>query len=164
MNLVLLYNFQFYLESDVHTHTHTHTDIVIRRAGPYVVRASWKANGYLTGSTGGFRSSREEESHQERRLQLQMMINLLLAVKCRLSPCGWPEQKNDDRMDAPRRSRRLLNFIYWASSNSSSFTAILVYVRPSSAPQNPCEIIGKNVAKRCSRHPMSKILLYILLF
>ena len=38
-----------------------------------------------------------------------MMINLLLAVKCRLSPCGRPEQMNDDRMDAPRRSRRLLN-------------------------------------------------------
>ena len=84
-------------------------------------------------------------------MQLQMMINLLLAVKCRLSPCGRPEQMNDDRMDAPRRSQRLLNkggpdnFIYWASSNSSSFTAILVYIWPSSGPQNPCEIIGKNV-------------------
>ena len=104
--------------------------------GPCLVK---KTSGH---STGGFRSSREEESRQERRLQLQMMINLLLAVKCRLSPCGRPEQMNDDRMDAPRRSQRLLNkggpdnFIYWASSNSSSFNNILVCVRPSSDPQN----------------------------
>ena len=105
--------------------------------GPYLLK---KTSGH---STGGFRSSREEESRQERRLQLQMMINLLLAVKCRLSPCGRPEQMNDDRMDAPRRSRRLLN-----KGGITSYTIIPVCVRPSSGPQNPCEIIGKNVAKR----------------
>ena len=31
------------------------------------------------------------------------------AGRRKLSPCGQPEQMNDDRMDAPRRSRRLLN-------------------------------------------------------
>ena len=85
--------------------------------GPCLVK---KTSGH---STGGFRSSREEESRQKRRLQLQMMINLLLEVKCRLSPCGRPEQMNDDRMDAPRRSRRLLN-----KGGITSYTGIAAIV------------------------------------
>ena len=64
------------------------------------------------------------------------------------APSCRPEPMNDDRMDAPRRSQRLLNkggitsYTGLAAivANSSMFTTILVCFRPSSGPVQALKI------------------------